>query len=326
MKIFLSYRREDTSGHAGRLYDLLVRRYGAEQIFMDIDAIPVGSAFGEEIHRAVASCDVFIALIGPRWAQVTGPDGGRRLDDADDYLRQEVESALASDVRVVPVCVQGADLPSADVLPPSLAPLVERQGTKLGDASWHDDVERLVRRLEGRPPPRRTRTLLVAAAVGVLALVGVAVALALQDNDEPSLSEPEQRLVSSITGAAPAPDACGPRSSTAPEADASVNCDPAAHVVTEYHQFPTPEAAQRWFDQAELSADGAGDCAPERFGEPVRAPTAGQFCDDQAGEPHLFYLDEAARIGVEGHVNDIQGREAINLLLTIRESAWFRFE
>ena len=162
----------------------------------------------------------------------------------------------------VPVCVQGADLPSADLLPPSLAPLVERQGTKLGDASWHDDVERLVRRLEGRPPRRRTRTLLVAAAVGVLALVGVAIALALQDNDEPSLSEPEQRLVSSITGAAPAPDACGPRSSTAPEADASVNCGPAAHVVTEYHQFPTPEAAQRWFDQAELSADGAGDCAP----------------------------------------------------------------
>ena len=66
MKIFLSYRREDTSGHAGRLYDLLARRYGAEQIFMDIDAIPVGSEFAKEIHRAVASCDVFIALIGPR--------------------------------------------------------------------------------------------------------------------------------------------------------------------------------------------------------------------------------------------------------------------
>ena len=213
MKIFLSYRREDTSGHAGRLYDLLVRRYGAEQIFMDIDAIPVGSEFGEEIHRAVASCDVFIALIGPRWAHVTGPDGGRRLDDADDYLRQEVESALASDVRVVPVCVQGADLPSADVLPPSLAPLVERQGTKLGDASWHDDVERLVRRLEGRPPRRRTRTLLLAAVVGVLALVGVAVALALQDDGEPSLNEPGQRSSPASPGRRPAPDACGPRSS-----------------------------------------------------------------------------------------------------------------
>ncbi len=326
MKIFLSYRREDTSGHAGRLYDLLARRYGAEQIFMDIDAIPVGSEFAKEIHRAVASCDVFIALIGPRWAQVTGPDGSRRLDDEDDYLRQEVESALASDVRVVPVCVQGADLPSAEVLPASLAPLVERQGTKLGDASWHDDVERLVRRLEGRPPRRRTRTLLLAAAVGVLALVGVALALALQDDGEPSLNEPEQRLVSRITGAAPAPDACGPRSSTAPEADASVSCDPAAYVVTEYHQFPTPEAAQRWFDQAELSAGGAGDCAPERFGEPVRPPAASQFCDDQAGEPGLFYLDEAARIGVEEHVNDIEGPDAINRLLTIRDSAWFQFE
>ena len=132
--------------------------------------------------------------------------------------------------------------------------------------------------------------------------VGVAVALALQDNDEPSLSEPEQRLVSSITGAAPAPDACGPRSSTAPEADASVNCDPAAHVVTEYHQFPTPEAAQRWFDQAG-SALTARATAPGTLRRAVRAPTASQFCDDQAGGPHLFYLDEAARIGVEAHVN-----------------------
>ncbi|MDA0171563.1 toll/interleukin-1 receptor domain-containing protein [Solirubrobacter taibaiensis] len=326
MKIFLSYRREDASGHAGRLYDVLVRRYGAEQVFMDIDAIPVGSQFGEEIHRAVASCDVFIALIGPRWAHVADSDGGRRLDDADDYLRREIESALASDVRVVPVCVQGADLPPADVLPPSLAPLVERQGTKLSDASWHDDVERLVRRLEGRPPPRRNRTLLLAAVAGALALAGVAIALALQDDGEPSLNESEQRLVSSITGAAAAPDACSPKSETAPEADASVSCGPAARVVSEYHQFPTPEAAQRWFAQAELSAGGAGDCAPERFGEPVRAPAAGQFCDDQAGEPHLFYLDEAARIGVEAHVNDIEGRDAINRLLTVRESAWFRFQ
>ena len=159
---------------------------------------------------------------------------------------------------------------------------MERQGTKLGDASWHDDVEcALSGQLEGRPPPRHTRTLLVAAAVGVLALVGVAVALALQDNGEPSFSEPEQRLVSRITGAAADPDACNPKSETAPEADASVSCGPASRVVTEYHQFPTPEAAQRWFDQAELSAGGAGDCAPERFGKPVRAPAVSQFCDDQ---------------------------------------------
>lgn len=132
LRVFLSYRRSDASGHAGRLYDLLVARYGHQRVFMDIDAIPLGSDFGDAITRAVTSCDV---LIGRGWSDARGADGERRLDDPDDFVRREIESALAQGVAVVPACVQGAEMPRADELPPSLAPLTRRQGVQLSDAA-----------------------------------------------------------------------------------------------------------------------------------------------------------------------------------------------
>ena len=113
LRVFLSYRREDASGHAGRLYDLLAARYGTERVFMDIDAIPLGSEFAETINRAVASCDVLIALIGRDWLEAKDADGHRRLDDPDDFVRREIESALGQGVVVVPATVQGAELPRA---------------------------------------------------------------------------------------------------------------------------------------------------------------------------------------------------------------------
>jgi TIR domain len=148
LRVFLSYRREDASGHAGRLYDQLAARYGAEQVFMDIDAIPLGSEFGQTISGAVASCDVLIALMGRGWLQAADSDGHRRLDNPDDFVRREIESALAHGVVVVPATVQGAEIPRAEELPPTLAPLTEHQGFELSDTGWHDDVNRLIRRLE----------------------------------------------------------------------------------------------------------------------------------------------------------------------------------
>jgi hypothetical protein len=156
LRVFLSYRRDDASGHAGRLYDLLAARYGAERVFMDIDAIPLGTEFGAAIDRAVASCDVLIAVIGRSWLAAADASGHRRLDDPDDLVRREIESALAQDVAVVPTCVQGAEIPRAEDLPPSLASMTGRQGFQLSDTGWQDDVERLIRRLGavgGEPPP-----------------------------------------------------------------------------------------------------------------------------------------------------------------------------
>ena len=128
--------------------DLLAARYGHERVFMDIDAVPLGSQFGEAISEAVASCDVLIALLGRGWLQATDSEGRRRLDDPDDFVRREIESGLAKSVVVVPACVQGAEIPPAQELPASLAPLTGRQGFQLSDTGWHDDVKRLIRRLE----------------------------------------------------------------------------------------------------------------------------------------------------------------------------------
>jgi hypothetical protein len=122
--------------------------YGADHVYIDIDAVPLGSEFAEGISRAVASCDVLIALIGSGWLQAADSGGQRRLDDPDDFVRREIESALAQGVVVVPVCVQGAGVPRAEDLPPSLAALTRRQGFHLSDAGWQDDVRRLIRRLE----------------------------------------------------------------------------------------------------------------------------------------------------------------------------------
>jgi hypothetical protein len=190
LRVFLSYRRDDASGHAGRLYDLLAARYGAERVFMDIDAIPLGSDFGAAIDRAVASCDVLIALIGRQWLAAHDAGGRRRLDDPDDLVRREVESALAQGVVVVPTCVQGAEIPRAEDLPPSLATLTARQGFQLSDAGWQDDVERMLRRLEagkgGPPTPaaRRPRRRALAALAAATALAAIAAVLIARDGGD----------------------------------------------------------------------------------------------------------------------------------------------
>lgn len=105
--IFVSYRRQETSHLAGRLYDRLADRFGENQVFIDVDTIEPGVDFTEEIFRAVASCIVLLAVIGPAWLTATDERGRRRLDDPDDIVRLEVEAALGRGVRVIPILVEG---------------------------------------------------------------------------------------------------------------------------------------------------------------------------------------------------------------------------
>jgi hypothetical protein len=153
LRIFLSYRRDDAAGHAGRLYDVLAERFGEESVFMDIDTIHLGADFHETIERAVSSSDVMITVIGRDWLTATDQSGRRRLDDPDDFVRLEIESALGGPVTLIPVCVEKATMPAARELPPSLGALARRQGIELRDVAWRDDVERLIREIEemGRP-------------------------------------------------------------------------------------------------------------------------------------------------------------------------------
>src|SRR5215475_940843 len=138
--IFVSYRRQETSHLAGRLYDRLADRFGEGQVFIDVDPIEPGVDFAEEISRAVAICKVLLAVIGPNWLTAADEQGHRRLDDPDDIVRLEIEDALARDVRVIPILVEGAAMPGQRDLPESLAGLARRNALFIRHESFRFDV------------------------------------------------------------------------------------------------------------------------------------------------------------------------------------------
>jgi TIR domain len=142
--IFISYRRDDTEGEAGRLFDDLVRAYGDDSVFMDVSGIQPGSDFRKAIDDNVAGCGVLLAVIGPTWATITGSDGARRLDNANDYVRLEIASALARSVPVIPVLVHAAHMPPLDQLPDDLKDLRYRNSVELTHTRWNSDVALLV--------------------------------------------------------------------------------------------------------------------------------------------------------------------------------------
>jgi hypothetical protein len=147
-RVFISYRREDSIGVAGRIRDRLVDEFGADNVFFDIDTIPLGVDFREHIDLMVAECDVVLVVIGRRWIDVVDERGARRLDQAGDFVRLEVEAALGREIPVVPLLVDGASMPDPTELPKSLSDLAYRNGTVIRyDPDFHPDVDRLLRRL-----------------------------------------------------------------------------------------------------------------------------------------------------------------------------------
>ncbi len=149
--IFISYRRQDSQGSAGRLADTLKAQFAQSQIFRDIETIEPGVDFVEAIERALASCVVMLAVMGPRWLSATDKLGRRRLDDPNDYTRIEIAAALQRKVRVIPVLVDGAAMPDAEDLPDDLKTLARRQASELSDKRWDFDVRQLVLTLEKIP-------------------------------------------------------------------------------------------------------------------------------------------------------------------------------
>ncbi len=146
--IFISYRREDSAGHAGRLFDRLCAYFGKDSVFMDVEGIEAGVDFVETIEQAVGGCDVLLAVIGRGWLDSRNSQGDRRLDDPQDFIRLETAAALARNVRVVPVLVEGAQMPPAESLPAELRTLTRRQAVELRDSRWEDDIQALVKVLE----------------------------------------------------------------------------------------------------------------------------------------------------------------------------------
>lgn len=116
-KIFISYRRNDSAGHTGRVTDRLEREFGRELLFVDVDAIPLGHNFVKVLREEVGKCGVLLAVIGPNWLDARDDEGNRRLDDPHDFVRVEIATALQRDVPVIPILLDGAALPKPSLLP-----------------------------------------------------------------------------------------------------------------------------------------------------------------------------------------------------------------
>jgi WD40 repeat protein len=203
-KIVLNYRRDDAAGHAGHLYEDLVERFGDGNVFMDIDAMEPGVDFPKVIEGAVGSCDAFVAMIGQRWLSATDAKGRPRLENPKDFVRLEIEAALWREVRLIPVLVQDAEMPSPDDLPESLAPLAHKHAHEIRDSSRRYDVDRLIEALErvaaekhgqiAPPPPPpppwwkqlplSPKALIAVAAALVVALAVVGAVLLLVDGED----------------------------------------------------------------------------------------------------------------------------------------------
>jgi amino acid transporter len=142
--IFISYRREDSSGHAGRLLDRLGSYFGEEHVFIDIDTIQPGADFSEVIDERVGSCAVMLVVISARWLTSSDSHGTRRLDNPDDFVRREIRGGIEHGVTLIPVLVGGASMPTVSDLPPDIADLASKQACELHDKGFHRYVDQMV--------------------------------------------------------------------------------------------------------------------------------------------------------------------------------------
>jgi hypothetical protein len=158
-------------------------------VFQDVRTVVPGHDFTVQVQQAIEGSAVVLVLIGPHWLRTAPGDKGTRLDEPDDYVRREVGAALATGAAVVPVLVDGARLPAPGEVPSDVAPLLRRQAFELRDESWHDDVERLVRALEGEtaaPVGRRRWIPVVLVVVAAVAVGGIVWAIVVGGDDPDS--------------------------------------------------------------------------------------------------------------------------------------------
>jgi TIR domain len=203
--IFISYRRDDTSGYAGRLYDQISAHFGEEHVFMDVANIGPGSDFVEVIEQRVGTCDALLALIGKNWLTLRDDQNRPRLGNPEDFVSVEVLAALKRKVEVIPVLVGGAKMPSQRELPQSLQSLSRHQAIEISDARFTRDVQDLIAALEkgaGQSPLAQRKWLKPALIAAVLLLGLIAAAVGVRTWQKGRL-EREGSTAQTATGGAP---------------------------------------------------------------------------------------------------------------------------
>lgn len=203
---FISYRREDAAGYAGRLHESLERRLGATHVFRDVDTLQPGQDFVNAIEARLSACRVMLVIIGREWLDARNAAGTRRLDEPFDFVRIEVAAGLARpDVVVVPVLVEGASMPAASQLPENMQALVRRHAVSVRDETWDADVDRLAAVIEKLVPAlnevARAKPKIIAAVAGAIALL---IALVLWMPSRGPSGEPSPPAVSTSSSTSPA--------------------------------------------------------------------------------------------------------------------------
>ena len=146
--IFISYRRNDTQHITGRIYDHLESEFG-DAVFKDVDNIPLGVDFRKHIDQQISQCQICIAVIGAKWLSLTDDSGQRRVDNPRDFVRMEIEAVLKRDIPVIPVLVDGSQIPSEAELPASLKDLAFRNAAEIQpDPNFRRDVQRLIKGIQ----------------------------------------------------------------------------------------------------------------------------------------------------------------------------------
>lgn len=184
-RIFISYRRADSRQVTERLYDRLANHFGTANVFKDVSSIHAGADFRNAIYYAIRRCNVVLVVIGKEWASSTNESGMKRLFDPADFVRLEVENALANPkTMVIPLLVNEAQMPSAAELPPSLHNLLYRNAIPIRhDPDFHNDVNSLIAQLPGYRPQRtggkRGSSGLALTLMGLLGSVGGMIVMGL---------------------------------------------------------------------------------------------------------------------------------------------------
>ncbi|HEV8397268.1 MAG TPA: toll/interleukin-1 receptor domain-containing protein [Vicinamibacterales bacterium] len=204
---FISYRREDAAGYAGRLRESLERRLGTARVFRDVDTLRPGQDFVQAIEARLADCAVMLAVIGREWTGARDLAGSRRLDEPFDFVRLEIAAALARpNVLVVPVLVEGASMPATSELPDNLKPLARRHAVSVRDETWDADVDRLANVVEtamgARDPSRADAPISAAQLWAAAALAVVIVGLLVFNGRRPRPSS-EDAASAGASGASP---------------------------------------------------------------------------------------------------------------------------
>ena len=185
---FISYRRQDSAGHAGRLMDRLAARFGSDSVFMDVQDISPGQNFATSIEQTLAKCTHLLAVVGPRWLEILKA----RAEAGEDLVRHEIAVGVKQGLTVIPVLVGGARMPATGELPGELAAFGRCQAVEIRDERFDDDCADMVAFLGGGTQPTGGGLSRRAMAVGVavLAVVGAAAFYFSRPSPAPEPTQP----------------------------------------------------------------------------------------------------------------------------------------